>query len=104
MRALSKSLLGIFLLTFTVVSWAACPEGTKGNYKGECVPTEIKREKLWSKVDPFLSNPKFLEAAVPIPVNLGVPESKLMLTVAGPTWGVSTSFWHLRHARRIRYF
>ena len=38
MRTLSKSLLGIFLLTFTVVSWAACPEGTKGNYKGECVP------------------------------------------------------------------
>ncbi|HIC00057.1 TPA: hypothetical protein EYO63_10190, partial [Candidatus Poribacteria bacterium] len=38
MRTLSKSLLGIFLLTFTVISWAACPEGYKSNYKGECVP------------------------------------------------------------------
>ena len=38
MRTLSKSLLGIFLLTFTAISWAACPEGTKNNYKGECVP------------------------------------------------------------------
>jgi len=38
MRTLSKSLLGIFLLTFTAVSWAACPEGYKNNYKGECVP------------------------------------------------------------------
>ena len=38
MRTLSKSLLGIFLLAFTAGSWAACPEGTKGNYKGECVP------------------------------------------------------------------
>ena len=36
MRILSKSLLGIFLLTFTAASWAACPEGMKSNYKGEC--------------------------------------------------------------------
>ena len=38
MRTLSKSLLGIFLLAFTAISWAACPEGTKNNYKGECLP------------------------------------------------------------------
>ena len=36
MRILSISLLGIFLLTFTAASWAACPEGMKSNYKGEC--------------------------------------------------------------------
>ena len=36
MRALSKSLLGFFFLTFTASSWAACPEGMKSNYKGEC--------------------------------------------------------------------
>ena len=39
MRTLSKSLLGILLLTFTIVSWAACPEGTEQTYKG-CEPTE----------------------------------------------------------------
>ena len=93
MKPLSKFCLATLLLTVASASWAACPEGYKSNYKGECVPTQIKREKLWSKVDPFRSNPKFLEAAVPIPVNLGVPEKKPMLTVAGPTWGVSTSFW-----------
>jgi photosystem II stability/assembly factor-like uncharacterized protein len=40
MRILSKSLFGIFLLTFTAGSWAACPEGFKNNYKGECIPKE----------------------------------------------------------------
>jgi len=33
-RTFSKSLLGIFLLTFASVSWAACPEGQKQTYKG----------------------------------------------------------------------
>ena len=38
MRRLSKFFLAVLLLTVTGVSWAACPEGTKNNYKGECVP------------------------------------------------------------------
>jgi len=38
MRRLSKFFLAVLLLTVTAVSWAACPEGTKNNYKGECVP------------------------------------------------------------------
>ena len=37
MSALDKPLLGIFLLTFVGVSWAACPEGQKQTYKG-CEP------------------------------------------------------------------
>jgi S1-C subfamily serine protease len=38
MKLLSKFFLAVLLLTVTGVSWAACPEGTKNNYKGECVP------------------------------------------------------------------
>ena len=38
MRLLSKFFLAILFLTVASVSWAACPEGTKNNYKGECVP------------------------------------------------------------------
>ena len=34
MSALAKLLLGILLLTFAGVSWAACPEGQKQTYKG----------------------------------------------------------------------
>ena len=37
MKFLSKLFLAVLLLTVTSVSWAACPEGTKNNYKGECV-------------------------------------------------------------------
>ena len=37
MKRLSKFFLAVLLLTVTGVSWAACPEGTKNNYKGECV-------------------------------------------------------------------
>ena len=56
MRTLSKSLLGIFLLTFTVISWAACPEGYKSNYKGECVPIvgqgkeSTAPDKVWNQL------------------------------------------------------
>ena len=38
MKLLSKFFLTILLLAIASASWAACPEGTKGNYKGECVP------------------------------------------------------------------
>ena len=38
MKRLSKFFLATLLLTVAYTSWAACPEGTKGNYKGECVP------------------------------------------------------------------
>ena len=37
MKFLSKLFLAVLLLTVTSVSWAACPEGSKNNYKGECV-------------------------------------------------------------------
>ena len=46
MRTFSKSLLGICLFTFTAVSWATCPEGTKNNYKGECVATTSGSETV----------------------------------------------------------
>ena len=39
MKLLSKFFLTILLLAIASASWAACPEGTKNNYKGECVPT-----------------------------------------------------------------
>ena len=39
MKLLSKFFLAVLLLTVASVGWAACPEGTKNNYKGECVPT-----------------------------------------------------------------
>ena len=38
MKLLSRFFLAVLLLTVASVSWAACPEGTKNNYKGECVP------------------------------------------------------------------
>jgi len=38
MKHLAKFFLVVLLLTAASVSWAACPEGTKNNYKGECVP------------------------------------------------------------------
>ena len=38
MKLLSKFFLVVLLLTVGSVSWGACPEGTKNNYKGECVP------------------------------------------------------------------
>ena len=37
MKHLSKFFLATLLLTVASVSWAACPEGYKSNYKGECV-------------------------------------------------------------------
>ena len=41
MSALAKPLLGILLLAFAGVSWAACPEGQKQTYKG----CEVVEEK-----------------------------------------------------------
>ena len=38
MKRLSKFFLVVLLLIVASVSWAVCPEGTKNNYKGECVP------------------------------------------------------------------
>ena len=38
MKRFSKFFLAVLLLTVASASWAACPEGTKNNYKGECVP------------------------------------------------------------------
>ena len=38
MKLLSQFFLAVLLLIVASVSWAACPEGTKNNYKGECVP------------------------------------------------------------------
>ena len=38
MKRLSKFFLAVLLLTITSIVWAACPEGAKNNYKGECVP------------------------------------------------------------------
>ena len=40
MKRLSKFFLAVLLLTVSAVGWAACPEGFKDNYKGECVPLE----------------------------------------------------------------
>ena len=40
MKRLSKFFLAVLLLTVSAVGWAACPEGFKNNYKGECVPLE----------------------------------------------------------------
>jgi len=40
MKPLSKFFLAVLLLTVSAVGWAACPEGFKNNYKGECVPLE----------------------------------------------------------------
>lgn len=40
MKHLSKFFLAVLLLTISAVGWAACPEGFKNNYKGECVPLE----------------------------------------------------------------
>jgi hypothetical protein len=37
MKLLSKFFLVVLLLTVTSVGWAACPEGYRNNYKGECV-------------------------------------------------------------------
>ena len=38
MKRFSRFFLAILLLAIASASWAACPEGTKNNYKGECVP------------------------------------------------------------------
>ena len=40
MKYLSKFFLAVLLLTISAIGWAACPEGFKNNYKGECVPLE----------------------------------------------------------------
>ena len=40
MKCLSKFFLAVLLLIISAVGWAACPEGFKNNYKGECVPLE----------------------------------------------------------------
>ena len=40
MKHLSKFFLAALLLTVSALGWAACPEGFKNNYKGECVPLE----------------------------------------------------------------
>ena len=45
MKLLSKFFLATLLLTVAYTSWAACPEGTKGNYKGECVPVAGQSEE-----------------------------------------------------------
>ena len=37
MKCLVKALLASLLLIMASASWGACPEGTKSNYKGECV-------------------------------------------------------------------
>ena len=50
MKRLSKMFLAVLLLTAASVSWAACPEGTKNNYKGECVPvaaSETTGDSKW---------------------------------------------------------
>ncbi|SVB72780.1 uncharacterized protein METZ01_LOCUS225634 [marine metagenome] len=41
MKRFSSFFLTVLLLTVASASWAACPEGYKGNYKGECVPIEV---------------------------------------------------------------
>ena len=38
MKLLSKFFLAVLLLTVVSVSWAACPEGYRNNFKGECAP------------------------------------------------------------------
>ena len=40
MKRLSNFFLASLILTISAVGWAACPEGFKSNYKGECVPLE----------------------------------------------------------------
>ena len=50
MKLFSKFFLAVLLLTVTSLSWAACPEGTKNNYKGECVPvaaSETAGDSKW---------------------------------------------------------
>ena len=40
MKRFSNFFLASLILTISAVGWAACPEGFKSNYKGECVPLE----------------------------------------------------------------
>ena len=42
MMLLSKFFLAALLVTMASVGWAACPEGYKNNYKGECVDASGK--------------------------------------------------------------
>ena len=49
MKLLPKFFLVILLLTVESASWAACPEGTKNNYKGECVPAADEGNKETEK-------------------------------------------------------
>ena len=48
-RALPKFFVAVLLLTVTTVGWAACPEGYKNNYKGECVPVAGSQAKQIKK-------------------------------------------------------
>ena len=41
MKFFSKFFLAVLLLTAASVSWAACPEGYKSNYKGQCLPADV---------------------------------------------------------------
>ncbi len=38
-------ILSLFLVAFPVEIWAECPEGTRNNYRGECVPVKTKAPK-----------------------------------------------------------
>ena len=66
MRRLSKLFLAVLFLTVASVSWAACPEGTKNNYKGECVPT-VKSARLPSYVE--IEIPTYVDKAKASPWN-----------------------------------
>ena len=71
MRRLSKFFLVVLLLTMASASWAACPEGMKSNYKGECVLKDGKDifSGDWSASTFYrsLNNKPYGYTVIPIP-------------------------------------
>mgnify|MGYP005830754605 CR=1 FL=1 len=66
MTLLPKLFLAGILLTVASPSWATCPEGTRNNYKGECVPASSKQGKSTevqlTERDKELANQAFQQA------------------------------------------
>ena len=74
MRTLTKFLLVLFILTFTAVTWAACPEGQKQTYKG-CEATEEKVTEEQLEVIEVTSEVLELGGFVSEEIQIGVVES-----------------------------
>jgi hypothetical protein len=77
MRTLSKFLLALFLLTFTGVSWAACPEGQKQTYKG-CEPISGKVTEEQPDVIEVTSEILELGGFVSEEIQIGIVESDVV--------------------------